>query len=51
MDYYTKMVNTEKGLDPQLAADGLHPTLAGYRIMEPLVEAAIKDHLPASDQP
>ena len=41
LDYYSKMVNSEKGLDKELAYDGVHPTLAGYKIMEPLAEAAI----------
>jgi lysophospholipase L1-like esterase len=40
-DYYSKMVNNEKGLDKALAYDGVHPTLAGYKIMEPIVEEAI----------
>ena len=40
-DYYSKMVNSEKGLDKTLAYDGVHPTLAGYKIMEPIVEEAI----------
>lgn len=40
-DYYSKMVNKEKGLDKTLAYDGVHPTLAGYKIMERIVEEAI----------
>lgn len=40
-DYYSKMVNNEKGLDKTLGYDGVHPTLAGYKIMEPIVEEAI----------
>jgi len=40
-DYYSKMVNDEKGLDRTLAYDGVHPTLAGYKMMEPIVEEAI----------
>jgi len=40
-DYYSKMVNDEKGLDRVLAYDGVHPTLAGYKMMEPIVEEAI----------
>ena len=40
-DYYSKMVNKEMGLDRTLAYDGVHPTLAGYKIMEPIVEEAI----------
>lgn len=50
VDYYTKMENGEKGLDRQLATDGVHPTLAGYRQMEPLVEAAIAENLPEAVQ-
>lgn len=41
LDYYSHMVNDEKGLDRELAEDGVHPTLAGYRLMEPLAEQAI----------
>ncbi len=45
LDYYSYMVNDKKGLDKELAEDGVHPTLAGYKIMEPLVEQAIKSAL------
>jgi lysophospholipase L1-like esterase len=41
LDYYSKMVDKKKGLDKKLTSDGVHPTLEGYKIMEPLVEAAI----------
>ncbi len=41
LDYYSKMHDEEKGLDKKLTADGVHPNLAGYKIMEPLVEVAI----------
>jgi lysophospholipase L1-like esterase len=41
LDYYSAMVDSEKGLPPNLASDGVHPTLAGYKIMEPMVEKAI----------
>lgn len=40
-DCYSKMVNKEKGMDKTLAYDGVHPTLAGYKIMEPIVKKAI----------
>ncbi len=50
VDYYTKMVNGEKGLDRQLATDGVHPTQAGYRLIEPLVEAAIAENMPEAVQ-
>lgn len=41
LDYYAAMTNAEGGLDPKLAADGVHPTDAGYAIMAPLAEKAI----------
>ena len=41
LDYYSHMVNDRKGLNRELAEDGVHPTLAGYRVMEPLAEKAI----------
>jgi lysophospholipase L1-like esterase len=45
LDYYSKMVDDNKGLDKKYTYDGVHPTLAGYRIMGPLVEEAIKEAL------
>jgi len=43
LDYYSKMVDSRGGLSPEIAADGVHPTEAGYRIMAPLAEAAIQE--------
>lgn len=45
LDYYSKMVDDQQGLDRKYTEDGVHPTLAGYRAMEPLAEAAIKKAL------
>jgi lysophospholipase L1-like esterase len=42
LDYYSKMVDAEKGLDRKLTYDGVHPTLAGYKVMEPLAQDAIR---------
>jgi len=42
IDYYSPMVDSEKGLDKKWADDGVHPNLAGYKLMEPLLEAAIR---------
>lgn len=42
IDYYSGMVDENKGLDKKYSDDGVHPTIAGYKIMEPLVENAIK---------
>jgi lysophospholipase L1-like esterase len=41
LDYHTAMKDARDGLPPELAKDGVHPTEAGYRIMAPMVEAAI----------
>jgi lysophospholipase L1-like esterase len=46
LDYYSAMTNADGGLDPALAADGVHPTPAGYAIMAPLAEKAIALALP-----
>ena len=48
VDYYTKMVNDQQGLDRRYSDDGVHPSLAGYRVMEPLVETAIAANLQAN---
>ncbi len=41
VDYYSQMVDTEKGLKAAYTYDGVHPTINGYKIMQPLVKAAI----------
>ncbi|WP_339884921.1 SGNH/GDSL hydrolase family protein [Polaribacter vadi] len=41
LDYYTPMVNENKGLIEKLGRDTVHPNAAGYEIMEPLVQKAI----------
>jgi acetyl esterase/lipase/lysophospholipase L1-like esterase len=45
LDYYSAMVDSEKGLPKNLSYDGVHPTLEGYKIMEPLAEKAINEAL------
>jgi len=42
LDYFSSMVDERNGLKKELSGDGVHPNLAGYKIMEPLAEAAIK---------
>jgi acetyl esterase/lipase/lysophospholipase L1-like esterase len=44
-NYYSAMVDKRKGLDKKFTDDGVHPTLAGYKIMEPLLEKAIAEAL------
>ncbi len=45
VDYYDAMVDSQKGLPSNLSKDGVHPTLEGYRIMEPLVVRGIEKAL------
>ncbi len=42
LDYFSQMVDSRMGLPAELAADGVHPTPAGYKIMGNLVEAVLK---------
>lgn len=45
VDYYSAMTDGQLGLRKDLSDDGVHPNLNGYRVMDPLVEAAIKKAL------
>ncbi|WP_235817857.1 SGNH/GDSL hydrolase family protein [Formosa haliotis] len=45
LDYYTPMVNSEKGLKKEFGRDTVHPNVDGYLIMEPMVKAAISKAL------
>nr|WP_321405350.1 SGNH/GDSL hydrolase family protein [uncultured Carboxylicivirga sp.] len=45
LDYYSHMVDEKKGLKSELTDDGVHPTKAGYEVMGPLAEEAIKKAL------
>ena len=40
-DFHSAMADARQGLPKELAADGVHPNDAGYRIMGPIVERAI----------
>jgi lysophospholipase L1-like esterase len=42
LDYFTPMADNRYGLKKELTYDGVHPNLAGYKLMEPLVESAIQ---------
>jgi len=41
VDYFTAMANDLNGLKKNLGSDGVHPNVAGYLVMEPLLEKAI----------
>lgn len=45
LDYFTPMADEKHGLKKEYTQDGVHPNIAGYRIMEPLAEEAIKKAL------
>jgi lysophospholipase L1-like esterase len=43
VDYFTPMADQHNGLKKEYSEDGVHPNLAGYKVMEPLVELAIEE--------
>jgi len=45
LDYFSGMVDEKGMLKAELSGDDLHPNAAGYKIMGPLVEAAIAEAL------
>ena len=45
VDFHTALVDKEKGLSAAYGADGVHPTLDGYKIMESLVVKGIEQAL------
>jgi len=40
-DFFTPMADEKDGLKKEYSEDGVHPNLNGYKIMNPIVEAAI----------
>jgi len=51
LDYHSAMADSRQGLPPALAKDEVHPTLAGYRLMEPLLEQAVSTALKSKGKP
>jgi lysophospholipase L1-like esterase len=45
VDFHSPMKDDRNGLRSELGNDGVHPNIAGYLIMEPLVEKAIATEL------
>lgn len=45
LDYFSAMADDRQGLPKSLSGDGVHPNLAGYKVMEPLAEKAITEAL------
>lgn len=48
VDYYPAMVDGHGGLKAEFTTDGVHPTLAGYRAMEPIAQSGIQEALASS---
>ncbi len=42
VDYFSAMVDENMGLKKEYSDDGVHPNLAGYKVMEPLVEEKLR---------
>jgi len=49
VDYYAPLADKTGAFDPHYANDGVHPTRAGYAVMEPLALQAITKALTTSD--
>lgn len=45
LDYFSSMIDKNGLLTKDLAQDGLHPNVAGYKLMAPLAETAIRQAL------
>ena len=45
LDYHTAMADAHQGMRSELSGDGVHPNEAGYRVMAPLAEGAIRTAL------
>ena len=41
LDYHTPLADEQQGLKKIYGPDGVHPNLAGYRVMEPLLNQAV----------
>ncbi len=50
IDYYTALTTPEGALNPAYTNDGIHPTRAGYDVMEPIVIAALKSEAPRGNK-
>lgn len=45
LDYFSKMKDDRDGLPIEYSEDGVHPTSAGYDVMQPMAQKAIQEAL------
>ena len=45
LDYHSATADPRLGMKSELSGDGVHPNEAGYRVMVPLTETAIREAL------
>jgi len=45
LDFHSRLTNAQGGMDPEFAADGVHPSPAGFAVMTPLARRAIDETL------
>ena len=45
LDYHPALADERQGMKGEYAKDGVHPTLAGYHVMEPLLQKAVAEAL------
>lgn len=50
LDYHSAMRNEQNGLRAELGPDGVHPNRAGFLVMAPLTETAIREALSKSSR-
>lgn len=51
VDYYSKMVSgADRALNPAYTKDGVHPTEAGYAVMEPIIKSVIEKVIGKKDE-
>lgn len=43
LDYHSTLKNDQGGFKADLTRDGVHPNIAGYKVMEPLLKKALKN--------
>ncbi len=45
LDYFSALNNGSNGIDKKYSYDGVHLTLEGYKVLEPILEKALKEVL------